>query len=260
MKKSLLITGGGGYIAQALSCRLKAHDVTTIKRGDFDLTDQGATAAWFKDKYFDVVIHTAIKGGRRLEEDAMDVFEDNLQMFLNLFKNKRNFGRFLNLGSGAEVGEPEDPYGFSKNVISKTILLQPNFHNIRIFGIFDAHELPNRFIKANIQRYIDKKPMEVFENKKMDFFYMEDLWRLINYFINVEKPLKVVECCYNQTYSLSEIVELINMLDSYRVEIKQENWGASTDYTGTTSAENLPIKFKGLKAGIRQTFNIIKTK
>ena len=260
MKKRLLITGGRGYIAQALARGFKAHDVTIIERSDFDLTDQRATAAWFKDKYFDVVIHAAIKGGRRLEEDTMDVFEDNLQMFLNLFKNKRNFGRFLNLGSGAEVGEPKDPYGFSKNIISKTILLQPNFHNIRIFGIFDAHELPDRFIKANIQRYINKKPMEVFENKKMDFFYMEDLWRLINYFINVEKPLKVVECCYDQAYSLAAIAGLINMLDSHKVEIKLENGSGSADYTGTTSAENLPIKFKGLKAGILQTFNIIKNK
>ena len=66
----ILITGGNGYIAQAIYASLKnEHNITLITRKDFDLTDSELTNQWFKDKYFDVVIHTAIVGGNRLKPE-----------------------------------------------------------------------------------------------------------------------------------------------------------------------------------------------
>ena len=74
---NILITGGNGYIAKSLSDGLwrgmNRHHITSITRNDFDLTDREATNKWFEDKYFDVVIHTAVVGGSRLHNDNADV-------------------------------------------------------------------------------------------------------------------------------------------------------------------------------------------
>ena len=83
--------------------------------------------------------------------------------------------KLISFGSGAEIGYPSDPYGLSKNIINRIIKEESNFFNIRIYGVFDENELDTRFIKNNIKRYINKQPLEIHENKYMDFFYMKDL-------------------------------------------------------------------------------------
>ena len=69
---NILITGGNGYIAKSLANNL--NNVTSITRKDFDLTDRHATDKWFEEKYFDVIIHTAVKGGSRLLVDGGNIF------------------------------------------------------------------------------------------------------------------------------------------------------------------------------------------
>ena len=136
---NILITGGNGYIAKSLSDGLwrgmNRYHITSITRNDFDLTDREATNKWFEDKYFDVVIHTAVVGGSRLHNDNADVLYQNLQMFFNLYNNSHHFKKLINFGSGAELGTPNDPYGLSKKVISKFIDAEPFFYNIRIYGV-----------------------------------------------------------------------------------------------------------------------------
>ena len=75
----ILITGKNGYIGSSLISKL---DFTTgVGRDNFDLTDRESTNNYFKDKYFDVIIHTAICGGSRLKEDGNDVLANNIKMF-----------------------------------------------------------------------------------------------------------------------------------------------------------------------------------
>ena len=78
----ILITGGNGYVAKSLYNGLKdLYDITLVTRKDFDLSDNNATNNWFKDKYFDTVIHTAVKGGSRLTKDNAETFYENIKMF-----------------------------------------------------------------------------------------------------------------------------------------------------------------------------------
>ena len=137
----VLITGGNGYIAKSLYKGLNHYNISTITRNNFDLTDKIATDKWFKGKYFDVIIHTSVKGGSRLIPDNGETFYQNLQMFYNLYYNKHCFGKFIHFGSGAELNNPSDPYGLSKKIINELIKPEPGFYNIRIFGIFDENEL-----------------------------------------------------------------------------------------------------------------------
>jgi nucleoside-diphosphate-sugar epimerase len=103
----ILITGGNGYIAKSLSKGLNEHEITLITRQDFDLTDSKSTNDWFRGKFFDVVIHTAIKGGHRLKQEEGNDLYQNLQMFYNLSHNSHCFGKCIQFGSGAELGQTQ---------------------------------------------------------------------------------------------------------------------------------------------------------
>jgi GDP-L-fucose synthase len=249
----ILITGGNGYVAKSIYLVLKnKYDVVSISRKDFDLTNKEATTQWFKNKFFDVVIHTAIKGGSRLNQDNGEVFYQNLQMFYNLYYNKLHFNKFIHFGSGAELGQPNDPYGLSKKIINELISSEPDFYNIRIFGVFDENELDTRFIKNNIKHYLNKEEIIIHQNKLMDFFYMEDLITLVKHYIKENHLPKIAECSYPEKYSLLDIAHLINNLSNYKVPIKQLDLIEGKAYIGKTS---LDLGYVGLEQGIKEVYN-----
>lgn len=248
----ILITGGNGYIARSLYNKLTGYDITSISRSNFDLTNRKDTNNWFEDKYFDVVIHTAILGGSRLEQDDEKVFFNNLSMFYNLLSNQDKFGQLISFGSGAELGYPADPYGLSKNIIHRIIQNEPKFNNIRIFAVFDENELDTRFIKANIKKYIDKEPLIIHQNKFMDFFYMDDLVKLVDHVIQ-NPNIKEIDSCYLQPYTLLDIANLINNLSDHKCEIKIENPKMGKPYVG--KIQKLGLYLVGLEKAIKQVYD-----
>jgi nucleoside-diphosphate-sugar epimerase len=252
---NILITGKNGYIAKSLVNKLnEKYSVVGIGKDNFDLTDRESTNEWFKDKHFDVVIHTAVVGGSRLKQDDEKVFFQNLSMFYNLLSNQDKFNQLISFGSGAELGYPVDPYGLSKNIINKIIQNEPKFNNIRIFAVFDENELDTRFIKSNIKRYINKQPLNIHQDKHMDFFYMDDLVSTVEYII-FNPQIKEINCSYSQSYSLHDIASLINQLSDYECEIKIEQKGLAKDYIG--QYQNLNIPFIGLEKAIKQIYEKI---
>ena len=254
----ILITGGNGYIAKSLYGALKdKYQITTISRNNFDLTDYNATCEWFHEREYDVVIHTAISGGSRLEKDQNEVYDKNIKMFTNLVANKQYFNKLITLGSGAEIFLRDSHYGRSKIKIAESIRNIENFYNLRIFGVFDEHELTTRFIKSNIIRYINKEPIIIHSNKIMDFFYMDDLISLVDYYINHKNPQKEINCCYENKYTLINIANMINALDSYEVPIIIQDKEKLDFYCGNSDLP--PIPLIGLEKGIQNTFNVLSS-
>lgn len=255
---NILITGGNGYIAKSLFNALKdQYSITSITRHDFDLTAFEAMNKFFQGKYFDVVIHCAVQGGSRLKEDSYKDMDVNLAMYYNLLQHRSHYNKFIHFGSGAEIYSPELPYGLSKRVIAKSILQIDNFYNIRIFGVFDENELNTRFIKANILRYIKKDPMMI-QDKRMSFFYMQDLVKLVKYYIETDssKLIKESNCAYTTKYSLLEIANMINELDDYKVPIYIDI-NPKDDYISNYNAP-YGLNYIGLKCGIIETYKKIK--
>ena len=252
----ILITGGNGYISKSLYNSLKnVYDVVTLSRDDFDLRNQFETIKYFSNKYFDTVIHCAVSGGSRLRQDTINDMDNNLQMYYNLLNCKNKFSKLIHFGSGAEITQPETPYGLSKRVITKSILEQKNFYNIRIFAVFDENELDTRFIKANIQRYINKEQIIIHQDKFMDFFYMKDLVSLVDYYIQSENPPKEIDCSYQQSYSLFNIANIINNLDTHKVHITFNQNEMGEKYCGNS---NILLNYIGLEEGIKQVYNKLK--
>lgn len=250
----VLITGKNGFIGRNLIKKLD-YTITSIGREDFDLTNREETNQWFADKQFDVVIHTAIVGGSRLKVDDGDIFYKNILMFYNLLANQDKFKCLINFGSGAEIGFPTDPYGLSKNVIDKIVQQQPYFVNLRIFGVFGEDEWDTRFIKANVKRYINKEPLQIHQNKVMDFIYIDDLIQIIKEVI--AKPIfyKHIDCCYSKSYSLQEIANIINELSDYNCPIKITQDGLANKYIGEFKLNSL--NYIGLKQGIKKVYEAL---
>jgi nucleoside-diphosphate-sugar epimerase len=230
------------------------YKVTTISRNDFDLRDSEALSSWFsKQPYFDVVIHTAIDGGSRMKQDDNSVIDNNLKMYYNLVKNQDRYGKLINIGSGAELYAAHTPYGHSKHIIRQSVLTKEQFYNVRVFAVFDENELETRFIKANVLRYIDKQPMVIHQDKKMDFFYMRDFIEVIKYYINSNSPPKEFDCRYDKSYYLSDIAGKINKLSDYKVDVIFTNESFALDYVGVYTP--IDVSFSGLDAGIQTSYN-----
>lgn len=255
--KKILVTGSNGYIAKNVVNHFsKKHSVTVINRSVFDLTDTKKTNEFFEQKYFDVVVHTAVVGGNRLILDVEQNVFKNLLMFENLFRNKHRFTKFINFGSGAEIYFPTTPYGLSKKIINSLIQQSNLTYNLRIFAVFNECEDERRFIKSCIKNYIDKQPIVIHQNKKMDFFYMRDLLSVIESYIDIDNLPQVYDCVYKQTPTLRYIADYINSLDTHRVDIIENSDTEGENYNGvyTPLFDNL----YGLERGIEDTYDKIK--
>jgi hypothetical protein len=177
-------------------------------------------------------------------------------MYYNLLANESKFKKFISIGSGAEIFAQEEPYGLSKHVINYSMKNKTNFHNVRIFAVFDENELETRFIKSSILKYLNNQSIEIHQDKLMDFFYMKDLITLMEYCISADDLPKEINCSYRNIYHLKDIANIINKMDEHSVPIRVVNKKIGTSYIGNFT--NLGIEYVGIEQGIENVFNKLK--
>lgn len=205
MKKKMLITGTG-FLASAFELRgFDGYDVEVVGRSKVDLSDKEAVEKYFKDKRYDVVLHTAITGGRRSREDTPDTLQTNMDIFYNVLQIPTDV--FVSFGSGAEynraenitdvdeisdfnipfplVTETQDYYGLSKlhmsrDLYSRAQYLDTRYFNLRIFSAFGEYEDPIRFVRSAIIAAENDEDIEVHGNRKMSFIYVGDIHKIVD--------------------------------------------------------------------------------
>ena len=147
----------------------------------------------------------------------------------------------------------------AKNIICRLIEDQGKCFSFRLFNVFGADEESARFIRANIQRYIDKEPIIIHQNKIMDFFYIDDLVTLVKFYLEKSYIPEEINAVYKTKYMLSEIASIINKLSDYKVNVSFEQDGWSKTYVGkSTRLDLLNLPLKGLEQGILETYNKLK--
>lgn len=254
----ILITGSGGYIGNSMKNHLKEnYEVTTITRGTLNLLNGKDVNNFFADKYYDVVLNCAAVGVSNPRDNSWNILDENLIMYYNLLANRKHYGKFIHFGSGAELYFQNTPYGLSKKVIRNSIVEKDNFYNLRVFAVFDENELNTRLIKSNILRYIAGDNLLLFNNKKMDFFYMQDLFTVVEHYISKENLPKEFNCVYEKKNTVSDILNFINSIENKKVEILIEG---INDFQYTGPFESLNLNYVGLEQGIKNVYQALKNK
>ena len=63
---------------------------------------------------------------------------------------------------------------------------------------------------TNIKNYINKKPIKLIKDRKMDFIYANDLYKIVQHYLdNLDAP-RDVNCVYENKVFLSDIADMIN--------------------------------------------------
>lgn len=246
----ILLTGASGFIGNYIKNHLVPnHEVIAPSSKVLDVTSRNTVSDFFKDQYFDAVIHTAINGRNSVTTVDHTILADNLYMFLNLYEHQNCYGKFINLGSGAEFGldnsidnakendltvkTPKESYGMSKNLITQIIKQTPNFFNLRLFSCFDPSESNNRLLKKFNQAVDSGEIFEIKEDRYVDFVSLYDVAQVIDAVLSgkiLDSDLNVV---YDKKYKISEILYRYCMHNNISTSHIQVTGTSDKNYTGS---------------------------
>jgi dTDP-4-dehydrorhamnose reductase len=247
------------------------YDLHFSSREDFDLTSAEQTRNFFNVRHYDVVVNCAINGGIRGKEDTLQDFLNNIQMFKNLVDNRDGFGKLINFGSGAEFDRsldidscseeqifsrsPKDYYGLSKNIITRIIYKYDKFFNIRIFGCFGKHEKEGRFLKTNIKNALSNEPLNVHQDRFMDYISADDLCKILKFYFDndIELLPKDLNAVYKKKYTLKQLAKMVKFHLNSESEILIQQEGLANSYTGSSERlSKMDIKLSGLEKEVER--------
>ena len=253
MKKNILLTGGSGFIGRNIleSYLSQKYDIVAPRHTEVDIADTESVDNFFKDKKFDVVLHTAVKPGHRAALDKSNLFYTNVRMFENLERNKDKFGKFINFGSGAVydvsknnsgVSENDiyknmgvDEHSFTKYVVHKQIDNLPGFVDLNIFGIFGKYEdYSIRFISNAICKSLFNLPITLRQNRRFSYLYVNDLPKILDWFIENDTKYKSYNIVPDTHTDLADIAYAVSKVSGNK-DIKIANDGYGLDYYGSNA-------------------------
>ena len=265
----ILLTGSTGFLGSYLKSSLcNNHEVFSPTHSELDLSDPIEVEAYLKQEYFDVVIHSAVAGREQVQSQNHSIVDQNLQMFFNLYSNKTHYNRFITFGSGAEFGLdrnienftedqllscfPKESYGFSKNIIARTILNTDNFYNLRLFSCFHETESDKRLLKKFIKSVEADKPFYIDKDRYVDFIGLHDVALVVDAVLANE----ITECDLNVVYAnkfkVSDLLIRYCELHNINTNYVQVSGNSNINYTGDGSRIDLyGIKLTGLDAALK---------
>lgn len=265
MSVKILITGGGGFIAKNLFEQLNSkYSLLSLRSRELNLLDSLKVFNYIKNNKFDVVIHTATYDAvpKHSTKDPSKVLENNLKMFFNLTRCKDYFGKMIYFGSGAEFDRqnwqpkmkedyfdqhvPSNQYGFSKYLMTKYAQLCKNIYNLRLFGVFGKYDDWRTRPIPNFCYYtLTNSTIKIDQNKKCDFLYIDDLVKIIHWFIDNTPKRKVYNICTGNVIDLKTIAKKIIKISGKKmaIKIRMKDWGR--EYSGDNTL--LLDELKGFK-------------
>ena len=265
----ILITGSSGFIGSYLKKYFNdKHEIICTTSKILNIEDTNTVDKFFDNNFFDAILHCAVSGRNQVHSTDQKIFNSNLKMFLNLYKNKNKFKKFINFGSGAEFGldinidqyhedmifnrYPKESYGCSKNIIARRIRELDNFFNLRIFSCLDKTEGDDRLLKKFKRSTLQGKKFTI-ENRYVDFISLYDIALVVDAVINekiVEKDINVV---YLEKNMLSDILNKycdIHNIDKQFIEISNTS---DKNYTGSGfKLSNFNIELQGIDVALRE--------
>lgn len=274
----ILITGGNGFIARNLFEQLKSeYNILSANRQELNLLDSLKVLDYIKKNNFDVVIHAATYDAapKHSTKNPAKVLENNLKMFFNLVRCKDYFDKMIFFGSGAEYSRehwipkmkedyfdqhaPMDQYGFSKYVMTKYALSNNKIYNLRLFAVFGKYEDWRVRLISNIcHNTVLDLPITIKQNKYYDFMYIDDLTRIVKWFINNKPQKKVYNVCSGDVVDFKTIVEKIVKISGKKLDIMIKTEGLGREYSGDNALlldELKGFRFSSLDESIKALYD-----
>ncbi|MDD5716654.1 MAG: NAD-dependent epimerase/dehydratase family protein [Sulfuricurvum sp.] len=247
---NILIIGAGGFIGKHLSHYLSnnhSYALFTPDSKTLNASDEKSVDAYIEATNPDIIINCANRGGGR-DSGNENIVHENLRMFFNIVKHSDKVSKIIHFGSGAEYGKhkpivdvkeedadkaiPLDEYGFYKSVASKFIEQSGNNLNLRIFGCYGEFEnYEFKFISNAIVKNLLHLPITINKNVFFDYLYVEDLVKIVEYFLHHETAYKVYNVTTGRKIDLLSLARLVNETSDYTSEIKIINEGLNNEYT-----------------------------
>ena len=266
---NILLTGSGGFIGKNLKGYLSDKYVLLTPRSyELDLTDEAAVKKYFMENKIGFIIHCGSTGGARGIQDKDTTLVDNLAMVDNILKYKHSECRVILFGSGAmydksrnlhkvseeDIGKvtPSDLYGRSKMMIADKIKDRDDVLMLNIFACYGYGEKESRFPSYAIDCVLENKPVEINQNCVFDYLFVEDMEKIIHYFIENKPKDNIINITPTDSISLYEIAKIVS---DNKVEIKIKNPVLNNEYTGSNKRllENYPdLKFTDIKEGLKK--------
>ena len=266
MAKKVLITGASGFIGKNLLEGL-AEDYAVYAPGRNELN------------LLDVIIHSAnTNNTRNKQTTAYDSLDGNLRMFFNLERCHDSFGKMYYFGSGAEYANrhyspsmkeeyfgtymPQDSYGFSKYIMSRTCENSKNIYDLRLFGVYGKYEeWERRFISNAICRVLKGKDITIRQNVYFDYLWIDDLVDIMKWFIEHEPKHKQYNVCRGSKIDLYSLAGIVKETLSSNCDILVGEEGLKPEYTGDNRRllqELGSYSFTGFEESIRDLCDYYK--
>ena len=270
---NILVTGSKGFIGKELIKYFsEKHNVIATDRRTLNPAKYESVKRFFENNEIDVVVHAAVKGGKRGHQESVGDLYENMLMFENLSNFSNHYKAMFNFGSGAEFDRrrdikldkevtinsylPADYYGLSKNLITRKINhLDSNIYNLRLFGCFGEHEESQRLFRSTYDKITRGESPNIHSDKMMDYFYAQDIGRVVEFISNnTEKDIpKDINLCYNKKYKLSDLVYKIKHLTKSDCDVIIHSNDIGSSYTGdSTILESLNIALTGIDIGVEK--------
>jgi GDP-L-fucose synthase len=238
----IVILGSKGFVGRNLTQHLsKTHHVFPLSRGVINLLDFDEVTKFLKEYNPDVVINAA---ATMTQASTISDARNNLGIFMNFYNNRHLFGRFLNLGSGAEFDRskniniassedifnilPEDSYGFGQNIKARLSVTTENFFNLRIFNCFGWGEIQTRIFPKFIH---ESEPLTV-DDRLFDYFSIQDLCTVVDYYVTEHEPkYKDINCVYRSKKLISDTMRIFKEITGINKKIVVTSMNQN-NYTG----------------------------
>lgn len=260
---NIFITGSNGFLGRHLKeyfqnnyFLYKLYIPSSI---ELDLYDEESVDKYILNNKIDIIIHLANRGGDRNSIDMKNVTEYNLRIFYNIAKHEKNVKKIISFGSGAEYGkhkpivdakeedylkiQPLDEYGFYKSITSKYIEKSEKIVQLRIFGAYGEYEnYKFKFISNAIVKNLLHLPIIINKNVYFDYIYIDDLVKMIDWFIHNENKEKIYNVTTGKKIDLLTLSNLVNETSNFTSEVKVLNDDLNNEYTSNNNRVVKEIK------------------
>lgn len=251
---NIFITGSSGFIGTHLKEYLlekhQGYRLFTPSSQELNLVDEGSVDKYIISNKIDIIIHLANRGGGRDTSDMKNITEYNLRIFFNIVKHEKNVKKIISFGSGAEYGkhkpiidareedylneQPFDEYGLYKSITSKYIEKSSNIVQLRIFGAYGEYENYRfKFISNAIVKNLLHLPLVINKNVYFDYIYIDDLVKMIDWFMANEAKEKIYNVTTGKKVDLVSLATLVNETSDFKSDIRILKDGLNNEYTSS---------------------------